>query len=76
MRLEIDNDVKAVIEMMLATIPANRLVSVANGVQKIAPILWGQYESETVQPIALRHSSISACGQRMQPSATEPHLDS
>lgn len=61
MYIIIDDDVKAVIEMMLKNIPVNRLVSVANGVQKIAPILWGQYEATEIEIISLKHSAILDC---------------
>ena len=76
MNLEIDEDVKAVIEMMVATIPASRLVSVANGVQKIAPILWGRFQGEDVYPLSLTATPISRCGQHMPASSTLQSLDS
>lgn len=66
MNLEIDDDVKSVLEMMIHNIPTNRLVAVADAVQKIAPILWGQYEAEVIQPISLRHPPISLGDQQIQ----------
>jgi len=70
MNIVIDEDVKAVIEMMVQTIPAERLVSVANGVQKITPILWGQYEAANVQPIMLKHPAILGGDLHTQSSST------
>ncbi len=55
---------------------AQRLVSVANGVRKIAPILWGQYEASEVQTILLKHSTILADGQHIQSFSTLWLLDS
>jgi hypothetical protein len=48
MDLEIDKDVKAVAEFMQERIEASRLVSVADGVARMAPILWGRYPAQTV----------------------------
>lgn len=48
MNLKIDSDVGAVIEIMQRTIPAARLVSVAQAVSELAPLLWGQYEKEGI----------------------------
>jgi len=41
MDIIVDEDVKAVVEMMVQNIPAERLVSVANGVQKLPPFCEG-----------------------------------
>ncbi len=43
MNLIADSDVQEVAEFMQTRIPANRLVSVANGLAAIAPTLWGCY---------------------------------
>ena len=48
MELILDPDVKAVAEFMQSQIPASRLVSVADGLAKLAPILWDKYEAESV----------------------------
>lgn len=66
MKVVIDGDVEAVPEMMIKNIPADKLVVVANAVQKIAPTLWGQFEVTEIQPISLKHSAILPCDQHMQ----------
>lgn len=71
MDLVIDNDVKAVAAYMQAHVPAARLVSVANAVQALAPILWAQYAQEGVSALLLRHATISDRDSHTQPSASE-----
>jgi hypothetical protein len=58
MEVVFDADVQAVAEFMQSKIPANRLVSVAEGLAQIAPLLWGQYQSERVQTLKLQWPAI------------------
>lgn len=53
MDLVFDEDVKAVAEFMQERLSANRLVSVANGLAAIAPLLWGRYDAEPVSVLQL-----------------------
>jgi hypothetical protein len=76
MELTVDDDVKAVLEMMVSTIPAGRLVAVANGIQKIAPLLWGQFEAEEVNPLTLKAFPIEDHGGHTRPTSTGQSLDS
>ena len=76
MNITVDEDIKAVLEMMQRNIPASRLVAVANGVQKIAPILWGQYEIEEVKPLYLTHDAILGGDLHTQSSSILQTLDS
>lgn len=71
MNLEIDEDVKAVAEFMQERIAASRLVSVADGLAKMAPILWGRHPSEEVAALRLSSNSTFVCDPHTQPSASE-----
>lgn len=46
MRLELDPDVQAVAEFMQASMPASKLVAVAQAMGALAPVLWGKFEPE------------------------------
>jgi hypothetical protein len=70
MQLLMDEDVKAVAEFMQERIAAGRLVAVAGGLSKIAPLIWGQYPTEEISALCLRHEAISGCGQPKPPSST------
>lgn len=54
MELKIDDDVKAVAEFMQRNVKTARLVSVAQSVADLAPILWKRYEKEDVSALLLR----------------------
>jgi hypothetical protein len=58
--LMIDPDVKAVAEFMQANIAAAKLVAVADGLQAIAPLLWGQHDTESVTALRLCAMPLSA----------------
>lgn len=51
--LEIDADVKSVLEIMQQNMPANKLVAVAAQVNALAPMLWGDHQAEGVAAIRL-----------------------
>lgn len=53
MQLEIDSDVKVVAEFMQRTVATARLVSVASALAELAPLLWGHYPRERVEPLQL-----------------------
>ena len=53
MKLICDDDVKAVAEFMQNSMPAAKLVSVASAVASLAPILWGQFEAESISALRL-----------------------
>lgn len=59
MELIFDADVKAVTEFMQERVAAERLVSVAKGVAALAPLLWGQFEAESVEVLRLKSSAIA-----------------
>ena len=60
MELVFDPDVKAVAEFMQSTLPATRLVSIANAISELAPILWGRYTRESVDALYLAHPQPSS----------------
>ena len=41
--LEIDGDVKTVVDFMLRKVPTTKLAVVVSAVSELAPILWGHY---------------------------------
>ncbi|MGG6429417.1 hypothetical protein ACQ5TV_05475 [Acetobacter ghanensis] len=49
-----DADLKKVCEFMQRNIAADRLMSVAENVGAMAPILWGRFERKPVMPLLLR----------------------
>jgi hypothetical protein len=57
MTLAVDQDVKEVLEFMQRRFAAARLCSVAAGVAQIAPILWGRYEGEPIDPLRLEEEN-------------------
>jgi hypothetical protein len=63
--------VQTVAAFMMANVPAARLVAVAKTVGEMAPLLWGQYDPEQVQPTSFRVASISDRVERKLQDATE-----
>jgi hypothetical protein len=72
--IEIDSDVRLVMEFMQASIPAARLRSVSDKVNALAPLLWGHFTAEEVRAIALVSPPISDCVPHTQSSASEQTL--
>ena len=70
MHLTMDSDLQAVAQFMQEHIPAARLVNVAAGMAGLAPLLWGHYEREGIEPVKL-----SAHGLRTQSDAIVSPLD-
>lgn len=68
--LAIDADVKRVAEYMLESVEAAKLLSVAQAVAQLAPILWGHHERLEVRTLALEYPSITSLAGRTQPTAT------
>lgn len=71
MRIEADSDVMAVLSFMQKEIAATRLLSVANGVAAMAPLLWGRYQAETVAPLCLADELCATAAQRRQSASSE-----
>jgi hypothetical protein len=71
MELEIDEDVKRVLEFMQSSMSADRLVSVAAGVHALAPILWGGYGQVEISVLLLTPPPISACDPHIRSAANE-----
>jgi hypothetical protein len=53
MQLELDTDVKAVLEFMQTNIGCHKLVAVANSIKELATPLWGHYKGERIICLAL-----------------------
>jgi len=53
MTLVMDGDVKRVIEFMESNVPYAKIVAVAEAIQKLAPIMWGQHEQEPIRALGL-----------------------
>ena len=70
MNVLLDADVQAVMEFMQEKVEAGRLVGVSRGIAALAPLLWGQYQPETVDPLRLAEPSISGCDPPTQPSSS------
>jgi len=45
--LQLDSDVKKVLEFMEANLPIRKCVDVANAVNELAKVLWGRYVKPT-----------------------------
>lgn len=70
MDLNIDPDVKSVAEFMQSNFAAARLIGIADGVARLAPILWGQYRAEEVSALWLQSSPISSYDPHTQLNAS------
>ena len=57
--LEIDDDLKLVIEFMQSNLPASKLVGLAKAAAALAPILWGRDEREDVRALVLCEPPVS-----------------
>jgi hypothetical protein len=55
--IKMDADLAAVASFMQATLPAAKLVHVAQAIGELAPLLWRRYGSEPIDPLELRASS-------------------
>lgn len=69
--LDCDPDVTLVINFMQARIAASRLVSVADGLAALAPILWGGYRPERVTVLRLSEPPLIASGLRKPTTSNE-----
>ncbi len=56
----VDEDVQAVAAFMQGRIAASRLVSVADGLAALAPLLWGKFQPEAIQTVRLETEPISS----------------
>lgn len=69
-QLVIDSDVKSVAEYMLENVEAAKLLSVANAVAQLAPLLWGHHERVEVRTLALQYPLISSLAGDTRSAAT------
>jgi hypothetical protein len=53
MTLEIDPDVHAAAAYLQRNFPAAKLVPIAEAISSLAPILWGRYGREIVEPAVI-----------------------
>jgi hypothetical protein len=60
MELNIDTDVKSVLEFMQDRIQTDKLTAVAESVAGIAPVLWGHFEASPLCPLRLTPEPLSA----------------
>src|SRR5260370_15792887 len=74
MELVLHDGVQALAEFMQGALPATRVVAVPKSVDDRAPLLWGQYPTETIDALQLRAKPIVACAGHIQPSATVSDL--
>lgn len=71
MSLEIDPDVRAIAEFMQANFAATKLVTIAEALSALAPILWGCYGREAVTSLKLIPAPIFPDDQRTRSTASE-----
>lgn len=57
-KVNLDNDVAAIVLAMQSLVPANKLVAVSHAVYQLAPILWSQYGREDVNPMRISVSEV------------------
>ena len=67
--LEMDVDLKLVLEFMQSNMPASKLVGVAQALAAVAPILWARYEREDVHALVLSVPPFTR-GSTLQQAAT------
>ncbi len=60
MELQIDGDLKAVAEFMQNTIPASKLLSVAEDLPKMGRLLWARYPQEPSLGLMLSEPMITS----------------
>jgi len=53
MQIEVDDDVKAVLEFMHLNVPAAKLLTVAEVIPKLARLLWSEYPQEPLVGVSL-----------------------
>lgn len=69
--LIIDADVRLVASYLMDTIEASKLVSVAEAVAQLAPLLWGHHERTDVRALKLQYPPITTSpAEHKQPVAT------
>lgn len=72
MQVDIDPDVKAVLEFMQSNIPAVKLRATARGIDELAPLLWGHFDKgDEIALLRLNGVPISPDDRRTQSSASE-----
>jgi hypothetical protein len=71
MNVEMDEDVKAVVEFMQRNIAASRLVVVSDSIKSLAQILWGHFDREEIKALRVVPDPIAGNGQQTQSGASE-----
>lgn len=56
---KIDSDLKSVVEFMSRNVQASKLLSVAASLHVLAPLIWGRYVQEPMEPITTSCGLIS-----------------
>lgn len=57
--VQMDEDLKRVMEFMQSNVAASKLVSVGKALAAVAPVMWGQYEREEVRALVLREPGVN-----------------
>ena len=71
MQLQIDEEVKKVLEFMQNNICASKIFNVANSIKELALPLWGHYKREEVRTLCLRHEPLESDDEQPQLAAIE-----
>jgi hypothetical protein len=58
MNVEIDTDLKNVLEFMQRNTPTHKLIGVADALPKIAGLLWIRHEQEPIVAITMRETRL------------------
>ena len=70
-RIQCDSDVEEVAAFMQRTLPAGRLLPVAEAIAGIAPMLWGHFTRDLKPALAVREPAISGHGPHTQSASSE-----
>jgi len=57
MHITVDDDLRSVAAFMEANVPASKLTAIAEGLNAVAPLLWGHYAREGIIPASLNLSA-------------------
>jgi len=66
MEIEIDKDVKKILEKMQLEIPTHRLIAVAEALPRMARLLWDKYPQEPVEPVRMVADPLSTSCEKPQ----------
>jgi len=71
MDVKLDPDLQRAAAYLQASFPAAKLVAITQGLNQLAPMLWGHYEPERLDALRLVAEPISPCDPRTQSTASE-----